>query len=118
MSLLDSGRETITIYPEIQTVDSDGNIVTKPDHDNPIVTRASIQPQQSSGTSARRREQDQEGFLTESICRLRLPRRFPHLLGAQSRIEWNGEYWAVIGDAYKFNSSDRTRHRTYTIRRT
>lgn len=118
MSLLDHGRDQITVYPEIQFTDSDGNVMTGPDENNPITTQATLQPAAQSGTSARRAEQDNEGFETESNYRMRLPRDFPFILGAQSRIEWNGEYWAVIGDARKYNGSPRTAHVDYQIRKT
>lgn len=117
MSLLDKGRETVTIYPEVTWTDRDGNIMTGPSSEG-TVTKASLQPAAQSGTSARRAEQDNEGFETETAYRMRLPRSFPFVLQAQSRVEWNGEYWSVIGDAFKFNSSDKTKHFEYTIRRT
>ncbi len=117
MSLLDKGRQMITVYPEVTYTDEDGNLMSGPSETG-ITTRASIQPAAQSGTSARRREQDEEVFLVESVYTLRLPRRFPYVLNAQARIEWNGEYWAVIGDPYKYDSSNRTAHYEYSIRRT
>jgi hypothetical protein len=117
MSLLDRGNEDIIVYPEILTRDSDGNFITKAS-DEGIPTKAMIQLRAQSGTSARRSEQDNEGYETESVYRMRLPRSFPGPLGAQAMVEWRGERWSVIGDAQVFNGSARTRHLDYTIRRT
>jgi hypothetical protein len=61
--------------------------------------RARIQPIGQSGTSARRAEQDNEGFETEKMYSLRFPRGFKCVLGAQSQVEWMGVRWAVHGDA-------------------
>ncbi len=117
MSLLDKATEDVVVYLEEVTADSDGNTITRPSATG-IPARAMIQLQAQSGTSARRSEQDNEGFETESVYRLRFPRAFGHVLGAQARISWRGQYWAIIGDAQIFNGSPRTRHLDYTIRRT
>lgn len=116
MSLLDRGRETITVYQEEAWTDRDGNVMTRPGSVG-VQTRATLQPAAQSGTSARRAEQDNEGFEVETNYRLRLPRSFPFVLGAQAAIEWNGEYWSVVGDAKLYNGSSRTRHYDYIIRR-
>lgn len=117
MSLLDRGRETVTVYQEETWTDRDGNTMTRPGSVG-TVTIATIQPAAQSGTSARRAEQDNEGFETEQVYRMHLPRSFPYTLGAQARIEWNGQYWAVVGDAFHFNGSRNTKRVEYTIRRT
>ncbi|WP_189059756.1 hypothetical protein [Longimycelium tulufanense] len=117
MSLLDRGQETVTVYQEIVVTDEDGNIRTMPGTEG-VTTVASVQLRAQSGTSARRNEQDNEGFETESVYRLRLPRSFPFVLGAQARVKWRGVFWSVIGDAQVFTGSPRTAHVEYTIRRT
>lgn len=117
MSLLDRSHENILVFLEETTVDSDGNIMTRPATTG-IQTRATIQMLAQSGTSARRSEQDNEGFESEEVYRLRFPRSFSYVLSAQARIEWRGQYWAIIGEAHRFNGSSRTRHVDYTIRRT
>lgn len=116
MSLLDTGREDIIIYPEEVVEDSDGNTRTQPSKTG-IPAKARLQVQGQSGTSSRRAEQDNEGFTTEKVYRMRLPRSFPFVLGAQSQIEWRGERWAVFGDASFYNGSRRTAHLGYTIKR-
>src|SRR5690606_21415106 len=117
MSILDHGNELVRIYPEIETTDEDGNIITKPS-DTAIEVKVLLQVQPASGTSARRAEQDNEGFESEMNYRMRMPRSFKQILGAQSRVEWKGQYWAINGDAQIYNGSRRTAHVDYTIRRT
>jgi hypothetical protein len=117
MSLLDRANEDVVVYLEEEWTDTDGNLMTRPSSTG-IPAKATIQLAAQSGTSARREEQDNEGFETEATYRLRFARSFPYVLGAQSRISWKGQYWAVIGDAHYYNGSPRTRHFDYTIRRT
>ena len=117
MTLLDQGREVVTVYQEVVTTDVDGNVLTKAG-DVGVTTRACVQEAAQSGTSARRAEQDEEGYTTEKVLRLRLPRSFPFVLGAQAQVEWNDIRYAVMGDAKVYNGSDRTAHKDYTLRRT
>lgn len=114
MSLLDKANEEVVVFPEEVITDSDGNTITRPSATG-IPTRARIWPQNQSGTSARRAEQNDGGFFTEQYYGLRFPRSFPHVLGAQSQIEWNGKRWAVFGDPVLYNGSARTRHMHYQI---
>lgn len=116
MSLLDRGNATITVYPEVERIDRDGNTITEPAKTG-YPLRVMIQPRGQSGTSARRAEQDNEGFETEKEYRMR-PVRGAAIIGAQARIEWEGQYWAVHGDPTLYNGSWRTRRHEYTIRRT
>ncbi|WP_439377829.1 hypothetical protein [Amycolatopsis lexingtonensis] len=118
MSLLDQANENIVVYPEIQWTSKDGNPMTGPSKVG-TPARAMIRVAAQSGTSARRSEQDNEGFETESVYTMRIPSwSYPDILGAQARIEWDGGYWAIIGDAMRYNGSRRTKHVQYTIRRT
>jgi hypothetical protein len=118
MGLLDRGNEDIVIYPEEVWTDSDGNTMTRPSATG-VPARAMIRPAAQSGTSARRAEQDNEGFETETTYLMRVPTAdYPDRIGAQARVGWNGQYWAVIGDGLMYNGSRRTRHIEYTIRRT
>lgn len=117
MSLLDIGQEDILIYLEEVTHDEDGNTVTRPSKVG-TPTRARLQPLGQSGTSSRRQEQDNEGFETERVYAMRLPRSWPHgEIGTQSRIEWRGEYWALFGPPNRYTNSPMTSHYTYTIKR-
>ncbi|MGV0906981.1 hypothetical protein [Mycobacterium novum] len=115
MSLLDRSNETVTVYPEEVTTDSDGNTFARPSATG-IETRAWISPKLQSGTSARRAEQQVDGVVfTEQVYQLRFPRSWSLVLGAQSQIEWNGKRWSVFGNPVSHNGSARTRHSHYTI---
>lgn len=117
MSLLDRGRDEVEIYLELEPYeDEDGNIRNRVS-DTPIHATASIQVKGQSGTAARRAEQDNEGFESEEVYRMRLPRSFPHILGARSYVIWRGEKFAVFGKPQYFNGSPRTAHIDYTIKR-
>lgn len=116
MSLLDTGREDVLVFLEEAVTDKDGNIRTRPSQVG-IPAKARIQVQGQSGTSARRAEQDNEGYETEKVYRVRFPRSFPHTIGAQSEIEWRGARWAVFGDANYYNGSRRTARTSYTMKR-
>lgn len=119
MSLLDRGNEDVLVFMEETVTSRDGNPHTRPSTVG-IPARAMIQLRAQSGTSARRAEQDNEGFESETVYRIRFTRAFDAeygRLGAQSQIEWQGRRYAVIGDAQYFNGGRRTRHYDYTMRR-
>jgi hypothetical protein len=118
VSLLDRASITITVYPEVTTLDEDGNTLLKPGP--PYEAQAVIQPQRQSGTSARRAEQDDEGYFTEEVYRLRFTRehdRTHPVLGQGSEIEWDGSRWSLVGMATRYLGSNRTAHIDYQIRR-
>lgn len=106
MSLLLSGRETVTVYPETLGTDDDGNIITRPSPTG-LVLRAAVQPLSSTETSER-------GFTGRQAYRIRLQASAP-ILGAQAVVEWRGHRWSVEGDAVFYNGSPRTAHVDYVI---
>ncbi|QFP95505.1 head-to-tail stopper [Mycobacterium phage GaugeLDP] len=121
MSLLDTGAryQQVTVYPEEMVIDGDGNKRTRPSKVG-IPALARLQVANQSGTSARRAEQDNEGFETEKVYRMRFPRSFTKehgILGAQSQIEWRGQRWALFGDATVYDSSPALARVDYTIKR-
>lgn len=121
MSLLDTGAryQPVLVYPEEMVIDADGNKMTRPSL-TPIAAIARLQVANQSGTSARRAEQDNEGFETEKVYRMRFPRSFTRdygILGAQSQIEWRGQRWALFGDATVYDSSPALSRVDYTIKR-
>lgn len=121
MSLLDTGAryQPVKVYPEVMVTDTDGNKFTKPSL-TPIEAIARFQVANQSGTSARRAEQDNEGFSTEKVYRMRFPRSFTKEhgeLGAQSQIEWRAKRWALFGDATVYDSSPALTRVDYTIKR-
>ncbi|MGW6624206.1 hypothetical protein ACWF99_23515 [Nocardia sp. NPDC055002] len=119
MSLLDSANQDVLVFLEETVTDMDGNTRTRPAKVG-IPARARIQVQGQSGTSARRSEQDNEGFESEKVYKIRFPRAFDAQygeLGAQSEIEWRGQRWAVFGDINLYTGSRNTAHTDYTIKR-
>lgn len=121
MSLLDTGAryQDVLVYPEEMVIDSDGNKFTRAST-TAISAIARLQVANQSGTSARRAEQDNEGFSTEKVYRMRFPRSFTKangVLGAQSQIVWRGERWAVFGDATEYDSSPALQRVDYLIKR-
>jgi hypothetical protein len=121
MSLLDTGAryQPCIVYPEVLVTDGDGNKRTRPSETGiPAIARFQVANQ--SGTSARRAEQDNEGYETEKVYRMRFPRSFTKengVLGAQSQIEWKGKRWALFGDATEYDSSPALARVDYTIKR-
>lgn len=118
MSLLDRTNFPVTVYPEITIQDEDGNDILKPGPG--YETTATIQPQRQSGTSARRAEQDDEGYSTEEIYRLRFSRAHDAehgLLGQGSQLDWNGGRWHFVGMPTQYAGSRRTAHIDYQIKR-
>lgn len=107
------------MYPEMVVTDDDGNELLTA---NPVgyPAKAEIQPARQSGTSARRAEQDNEGYETEETYRLRFTRQHDRtmpLLGQGAEVEWRGERWSVVGLPTLYFGSIRTQHVDYQIRR-
>lgn len=118
MSLLDVGHETVIIYHAESWTSGDGNKMWRPSTtDVETITNAVVQVQAQSGTSARRSEQDEEGYDTEQIYRLRLPRSYTREINFASQVEWNGLRWAINGWPKLFRHSFRTGHVDYSLRR-
>lgn len=115
MSLLDSWNAEVLVFPEEVVTDMDGNIRTQASK-TPIPLKVTLQVQGQSGTSARRVEQDVEGFETEQILRMRLRRQDEHIvLGAQSKVQWGDKVYSVFGDPRPYMGSERTKHRVYSL---
>lgn len=119
MSLLDKGTDEVIVFPEIAATSPDGNIKTKPGTTG-IPATARIQVLGQSGTSSRRQEQDNEGYESEKVYSIRFSKKSERelgRLGAQSYVVWQGRKWALFGDENVYNSSRRTAHTTYTLKR-
>ncbi len=108
MSLLNRGTEVVTVYPEEMVIDTDGNKITRPGSVG-VVVKASVQPIESIA------ESEKDG-VTTSRYRLRLV-GYPHLLGAQSAVEWQGRRYGIDGEARIYNGSARTARAEYVILR-
>lgn len=117
MSLLDRGNKDVILYPEEVVTDRDGNTRTRASKVG-IPLRVWIAPVGASGTSARRSEQDNEGYETEKHRRMRVRRQDDHIhIGAQSQVEIDGQIWSVFGDVTEYLGSPRTYHKDYMLRR-
>ena len=115
MSLLDKGNKDVLLYPEEVTTDRDGNIRTQAAK-TPIPLRVSLQARGQSGTASRRAEQDNEGFETEQVMRMRVRRQDAHIpIGAQAKVEFDGQIWSVFGDGVPYMGSAKTAHTDYQI---
>jgi hypothetical protein len=118
MSLLDVGPDTVTVFHAEQYTDADGNIMYRPAVIGEPVANSVVQVAAQSGTSARRKEQDNEGYETEDVYRWRPPRSWTTPVSPQAVAEWNGLRWEILGNPQNFHYSHRTGHRDFTLRRT
>lgn len=119
MSLLDKVVEDVIVFPEVEDRDEDDNIILRPAAVG-YSTRATIQPARQSGTSARRAEQDNEGYESEQNYRVRFSRKHDRergLIGQGAELEWRGERWFFVGEPTIYTGSRRTAHIDYMIRR-
>ena len=112
------GRTTVTVYPQVDGYDRDGNPHSKPSATG-IVTTATVHPMGFSGTAARRAEMDREGHLSEQVCAIYFPDdgKITHPIGPQSTVVIDGKKWQFFGFGKLFNGSARTRRWTYQIKR-
>lgn len=118
MSLLTRGNETVTFQPPTYVEDEDGNKMPTYNAANEFVATARIQPAAQSGTSARRAEQDNEGFESEELYSLRLVRSQEIALDPLTKVIWDGKTWHIFGYPRRYNGSSRTQRLEYLIRRT
>lgn len=117
MSLLDKGNADVLVYLQEEVRDRDGNIKTRARKD-PIKLRVWLAVQSQSGTSARRAEMDNEGFESEQLLRMRVPRGSDHIfIGAQSKVQIGDEMWSVFGNPLRYMANSRTAHVDYSLRR-
>lgn len=99
MSLLDTGNETILVWPEVDATDSDGNPVKVPAPD-PIQVQCRVQPVSSTDVVAAGQQ---------TVARYRVITRDAPL-GPWARVRWRGRDWDVEGEPLWSNGSPRTRH--------
>lgn len=123
MALLDKAQQSVVLYPAESFLDDLGNTLLRPAAVG-IPAKAEIQPARQSGTSARRAEQDNEGYESEETYRMRFARRVPPEvaavlpLGPGSQVRWKGKLWSLVGHPTEYEGSRRTAHTDYQIRRT
>lgn len=103
MSLLDGGRETITVYP-VTGMGADGS----PAEGEPVtVEGCSIQPQSSLAG-------DSDGYQDATTYRV-IRRSLP--AGPWARVTWKGRDFTVVGEPHHYRGSTRVSHDAATIRR-
>lgn len=119
MSLLDKAQQDIVVFQAEDFEDDLGNTLMRPSAVG-YEAKAEIQPARQSGTSARRAEQDNEGYETEETYRLRFSRDHDAThdrLKPGAQVEWEGKRWTVVGYPTVYMGSRRTAHIDYQIRR-
>jgi hypothetical protein len=117
VSLLDKGRETVILYNEETYTTPDGNPSIRASSTPITINNCVVQLLAQSGTSARRTEDNNEGWSSEQVYRLRPPRSFTTIIGMGAKIVWQGIEWSVFGKVRRYNGSPRTAHMDYIIRR-
>lgn len=115
--LLVTGRETVLIRHGEQYISPDGNIMYRPsDTDVEEVSNCAVQLKSQSGTSARRAEQNDEGFNLEQLYRLRPSVTYPRIIHWASVVEWRDKVFHIMGYEQIYNGSNNTAHIDYTMR--
>lgn len=105
MSLLDTGTQLVTIFPQITDTDADGNPRSRP-ADVGVTVRASVQPLSTQVN----REDYRLGQEVRTRYRLRIDRRETVPVGPWAAVDWNGELWELNGDPDIHTGSPRTAH--------
>lgn len=105
MSLLDTGNETITVYPQERITDDRGNVLWRPST-TPVRVRCRVQPVTTDEPAV-------AGQATETTYRV-IARDAP--LGPWARVEWDGRTWDVVGEPQRYSGSPATRHVDALIR--
>jgi head-tail adaptor len=108
VSLLDAGREEVTVFPQVSTVDPSGNTVFKPAVTG-VVVLASVQPISSTEPSVAGQE-------TVATYRVRVNRRQAVPLGPWSKVLWDGRSWDLDGEPARYTGSAATEHVSFRIK--
>src|SRR5690606_41287572 len=90
------GNADILVFLATMEPDADGNLRPRLATEG-VPARARIQPTSQSGTSARRAEQDNEGYESEEMYSLRFARGHEVAMDQHSVVEWDGDRWHVFG---------------------
>lgn len=106
MTLLDQGRDTVTVYQDGEVVDEYGTPRRVPGAVGVDVPGCRVQPLGSGDGSS----------FEEGVTRMYkvIARTLP--LGPWSRVEWRGDSYDILGEVMLSNGSDRTRHAVAIIR--
>ena len=115
MSLLDKHNAEVILYPEEVVTDMDGNTRTRPSKVG-IPIKAWLAP--IGRTMYASPETNEIGFEISDALRMRLLQRDTDLhVGAQAKVEVDGDIWSVDGDAVQTRMKGRTRRSEFILRR-
>lgn len=87
MSLLDGGPHEVTVWPEVETTDDDGNRVRAPSP-TPFFVRTLVQPLGFTESAALGQDVTSTYYFNTRV--------FPG--GAFARVSWAGRDWDVVGE--------------------
>jgi hypothetical protein len=103
---LRDGPDLVTLYPDSETTDGDGNPVRQPDRTQATTVRGRMSPAGSS-------EDNTDGQATATTYRL-VCRDFP--AGAWALAEWGEREWDVVGEPTRRSASPATARTVVTLR--
>lgn len=97
--MLDSGPETVRVWPEVESTDSRGNPVRVPAPDDQAITIEGVwtAPISSAPTGV-----GQAVETAYSVWHSSLP------TGPWGRVEWDGREWDLIGEVGHFRKGGKT----------
>ncbi|MCU1675339.1 MAG: hypothetical protein JWM93_97 [Frankiales bacterium] len=105
MSLLDAGRDVVTVYVEEASTDAYGTPVRVPSATGVDVI-GRVQPVSVSETES-------TGQAVATVYRF-IARDMPG--GAFARVVWDDREWDLLGEPQRHNGSDATRHVTILLK--
>jgi len=97
--LIDEPPHTITVYPEVDSTDSDGNPVRVPATTG-VPVRVWMQPASAAESAA-------AGQAVTTTYKA-FGRSFP--AGPFARVEWDGRSWDVVGDPMRWDGIPDVAH--------
>jgi hypothetical protein len=117
MSLLTSSPQfvPVTFFPQVVFTDPDGNSITQASKTG-VPGFARFQAITFISTGSKSQANISGGFNTQKIYGMRTAPDSP-FLGAQSQVEWNGEKYALSGEANVYAGTARTAHNVYFVRK-
>lgn len=112
MSILDRGNAEITVYPEVEVIDEDGNVSRQASTVGVTVTAMVWQYEGEVDTL----QPLVAGQQVSTIYRVRPVRTAEVPVGPWSRVEWDGRQWDVDGEPNRHQRGTGTKRLTFTMR--
>lgn len=109
--LLDGGKETVVVYPEVVSTDSRGNVIRGPAEVGVTITGCTMEPLAST-RGAFAAISVEQGQRVNAAWRL-FARDAP--LGWWSKVEWNGMTLNMLGGPLVHKVGDGTTHISATL---